>query len=170
MARVVLLAGGNTGDVKRTLQSAQQLVNDRVGAVLRCSHRYESEPWGFSGARFSNQALEVSTDLAPEEVLDAVQRIECELGRNRAAETLEKARTGAAYVSRPIDIDILFYDDAVIRSERLTVPHPRLAEREFALVPLCEIMRGRRHPVSGLTVAQMLDALRAQSSEQPCGK
>ncbi len=168
MARVVLLAGGNTGDVKRTLQSAQQLVNDRVGAVLRCSHRYESEPWGFSGDRFSNQALEVSTDLAPEEVLDAVQRIECELGRNRAAETLEKART--AYVSRPIDIDILFYDDAVIRSERLTVPHPRLAEREFALVPLCEIMRGRRHPVSGLTVAQMLDALRAQSSEQPCGK
>ena len=131
---------------------------------------YESEPWGFSGDRFSNQALEVSTDLAPEEVLDAVQRIECELGRNRAAETLEKARTGAAYVSRPIDIDILFYDDAVIRSERLTVPHPRLAEREFALVPLCEIMRGRRHPVSGLTVAQMLGALRAQSSEQPCGK
>ena len=170
MARVVLLAGGNTGDVKRTLQSAQQLVNDRVGAVLRCSHRYESEPWGFSGDRFSNQALEVSTDLAPEEVLDAVQRIECELGRNRAAETLEKARTGAAYVSRPIDIDILFYDDAVIRSERLTVPHPRLAERGFALVPLCEIMRGRRHPVSGLTVAQMLGALRAQSSEQPCGK
>ena len=170
MARVVLLAGGNTGDVKRTLQSAQQLVNDRVGAVLRSPHRYESEPWGFSGDRFSNQALEVSTDLAPEEVLDAVQRIECELGRNRAAETLEKARTGAAYVSRPIDIDILFYDDAVIRSERLTVPHPRLAEREFALVPLCEIMRGRRHPVSGLTVGEMLGALRAQSSEQPCGK
>ena len=171
MARVFLLTGGNAGDVKRTLQRAQQLINSRVGAVLHCSHRYESEPWGFAAAeRFSNQALEVSTDLAPEEVLDAVQRIECELGRNRAAETLEKARTGAAYVSRPIDIDILFYDDAVIRSERLTVPHPRLAEREFALVPLCEIMRGRRHPVSGLTVAQMLGALRAQSSEQPCGK
>ncbi len=65
MARVVLLTGGNTGDVKRTLQAAQQLINARIGAVLRCSHRYESDPWGFdAGGRFSNQALEVSTDLA----------------------------------------------------------------------------------------------------------
>ena len=131
MARVALLLGGNQGDVKRTLQTAQQLVNSRVGAVLRCSHRYESEPWGFPAAeRFSNQALEVSTDLTPHEVLDACQRIERELGRNRAGD------------------------------ERLTVPHPLLAEREFALVPLCEIMRQRRHPVTGATVGEMLDALR----------
>ena len=116
MARVALLLGGNQGDVKRTLQTAQQLVNSRVGAVLRCSHRYESEPWGFPAAeRFSNQALEVSTDLTPHEV---------------------------------------------IGDERLTVPHPLLAEREFALVPLCEIMRQRRHPVTGATVGEMLDALR----------
>lgn len=170
MARVVLLAGGNVGDVKRTLQTAQQLVNARVGAVLRCSHRYESPAWGFSSeTSFSNQALEVSTDLSPEEVLDALQSIECELGRNRAAETLEKARTGAAYVSRPIDIDIIFYDDAVIATGRLQVPHPRLAEREFALVPLCEIMRDRRHPVCGLTAEQMLDELR-QRPKGSCGE
>ena len=142
MARVALLLGGNQGDVKRTLQTAQQLVNSRVGAVLRCSHRYESEPWGFPAAeRFSNQALEVSTDLTPHEVL-------------------EKASSGAVYCSRPIDIDIIFYDDEVIGDERLTVPHPLLAEREFALVPLCEIMRQRRHPVTGATVGEMLDALR----------
>lgn len=158
------------GDVKRTLQTAQQLVNARVGAVLRCSHRYESPAWGFSSeTSFSNQALEVSTDLSPEEVLDALQSIECELGRNRAAETLEKARTGAAYVSRPIDIDIIFYDDAVIATGRLQVPHPRLAEREFALVPLCEIMRDRRHPVCGLTAEQMLDELR-QRPKGSCGE
>ena len=162
MARVALLLGGNQGDVKRTLQTAQQLVNSRVGAVLRCSHRYESEPWGFPAAeRFSNQALEVSTDLQPLEVLEAVQAIEQELGRNRAAEAVEKARTGVTYTSRPIDIDILFYDDAVISDERLTIPHPLLAEREFALVPLCEIMRTRRHPVTGRTVGEMLEALRA---------
>ena len=76
------------------------------------------------------------------------------------AEAVEKASSGAAYTSRPIDIDILFYDDEVIREERLTVPHPRLAEREFALVPLCEIMRLRRHPVTGETVGGMLEALR----------
>ena len=108
MARVVLLTGGNSGDVKRTLQAAQQLVNAKVGAVLRCSHRYETKPWGFDAdGVFSNQALEVSTDLLPLEVLDAVQAIERELGRNRAAEAVEKARTGVNYTSRPIDIDIL---------------------------------------------------------------
>lgn len=161
MARVALLLGGNQGDVKRTLQTAQQLINSRVGAVLRCSHRYESEPWGFPAAqRFSNQVLEVSTDLSPLEVLDACQGIERELGRNRAAEAIEKASSGAAYSSRPIDIDIIFYGDEVIDDERLTVPHPLLAEREFALQPLAEIMRRHRHPVTGVTVGEMLDALR----------
>ncbi|MEG1700781.1 MAG: 2-amino-4-hydroxy-6-hydroxymethyldihydropteridine diphosphokinase [Alistipes sp.] len=165
MARVVLLTGGNSGDVKRTLQAAQQLINARVGAVLHCSHRYESEPWGFTdGARFSNQALEVSTDLQPLEVLDAVQQIECELGRNRAAEEVEKACRGVRYTSRTIDIDLIFYDDQVVAEDRLTLPHPLLAEREFALVPLCEIVRSHRHPVSGLTVGEMLNALRSKNS------
>ena len=150
MARVALLLGGNQGDVKRTFQTAQQLINSRVGAVLRCSHRYESEAWGFRSAdRFSNQALEVSTDLTPHEVLDACQAI-------------EKASSGAPYCSRPIDIDVIFYDDAVLSDERLTLPHPHLAEREFALVPLNEIMRRHRHPVTGLTVGEMLEALRKE--------
>ena len=161
MSRVFLLTGGNRGEVKRTLQRAQQLINDRIGPVLHCSHRYESEPWGFEAEEpFFNQALEVSTDLEPEQLLDAVQEIERELGRNRAAEAIEKASTGARYVSRPIDIDILFYGDAVIETERLTVPHPQLAERRFALTPLCEIARSRRHPVTGLTVGEMLDQLK----------
>lgn len=164
MARVVLLTGGNTGDVKRNLQAAQQLINARVGAVLHCSHRYQSEPWGFTGGEpFSNQALEVSTDLLPEEVLDVVQQIECELGRDRAAEAAEKATTGALYTSRTIDIDIAFYDDRVITTERLTLPHPLLAEREFALAPLCEIMRLRRHPVTGLTLGEMLEEIRTKN-------
>ena len=165
MARVILLTGGNTGGIKRTLQMAQQLINDRVGAVLRCSHRYESKAWGFEADNFSNQALEVSTDLSPEEVLDAIQDIERSLGRNRAAEAIEKASTGARYISRPIDIDIAFYDDEVIESERLVIPHPLLAEREFALAPLCEIVRSKRHPVTGVTVGEMYDALRANGNE-----
>ena len=161
MARVVLLTGGNSGDVKRTLQAAQQLVNAKVGAVLRCSHCYGSAPWGFEAEQpFVNQVLVADTDLAPHEVLAEVHRIERELGRNRAAEAVERAATGRRYVSRPIDIDILFYDDEVIDSERLTVPHPLMGEREFALVPLCEIMRQRRHPVTGRTVGEMLEELR----------
>lgn len=168
MARVVLLLGGNQGDVKRTLQTAQQLINSRVGAVLRCSHRYESEPWGFrSPDRFSNQALEVSTDLTPHEVLDACQAIERDLGRNRAAEAIEKASSGAPYGSRTIDIDVIFYDDLVLDDERLTIPHPLLAERAFALTPLNEIMRQHRHPVTGATVGEMLEALRNNRPERP---
>ena len=128
---------------------------------MRCSHRYESEAWGFQAAQpFFNQALEISTDLTPHEVLDAVQAIERELGRNRAAEQIEKAATGARYASRPIDIDILFYGDRVIGDERLQI-HPQLAEREFALAPLNEIMRAFRHPVTGHTVGEMLAAVRA---------
>ena len=166
MARVTLLLGGNLGDVKRTLQTAQQLINARVGAVLRCSHRYESEAWGFPAAeRFSNQALEVSTDLSPYEVLDECQEIERVLGRNRAAEAVAKASSGMAYVSRPIDIDVIFYDDLVLDDERLTIPHPLLAEREFALVPLNEIMRCYRHPVTGVTVGEMLATLRKTETE-----
>lgn len=161
MARVALLLGGNTGDVKRTLQAAQQRINERIGAVMRCSNRYESTPWGFTSEdKFFNQALEISTDLSAEEVLDRVQQIEEELGRNRAAEQIEKAATGARYTSRPIDIDILFYGAEVIDSERLQVPHPLLAEREFALVPLNEIMRTFRHPITGQTVSEMLAAVR----------
>lgn len=161
MARVVLLAGGNIGDVKTRLQRAQQLINNRVGAVLRCSNRYESEPWGFAAqTRFSNQALVVSTDLTPEEVLDAVQAIEADLGRDRAAEQREKELSKAPYASRMIDIDMLFYDDLVLSTERLTLPHPLLAEREFALVPVIEIMRERRHPVSGRTLEELLEDLK----------
>ena len=160
MARVVLLTGGNSGDVKRTLQAAQQFVNAKVGAVLRCSHRYETKPWGFDAdGVFSNQALEVSTDLLPLEVLDAVQAIERELGRNRAAEAVEKARTGVNYTSRPIDIDILLYDDEVISTPELTIPHPGIAEREFVLTPLCEVLRQRPHPVLGLTMGELRDNL-----------
>lgn len=167
MARVILLTGGNKGDVKQTLQRAQQLINERIGAVMRCSHRYQSQPWGFEAEQcFSNQAIEVSTDLTPIEVLDAALEIEQELGRSRSAEALEKTLVGSRYTSRQIDIDILFYDDQVIDHERLTIPHPMLAEREFALVPLCEIMRQKRHPITGKTMGETLDELRAQTANR----
>ena len=168
MARVILLTGGNLGDVKSRLQCAQQQINEQIGPVLRCSHRYESRPWGFDAETlFSNQGLEADTDLSPDEGLDAVGRIEVALGRDRAAEQAERERTGARYASRTIDIDVLFYDDRVIDTPRLCVPHPRIGEREFVLVPLCEVMRERRHPLTGLTAAEMLEALR-QKNRKPC--
>ena len=148
------------GDVKERLRAAQALVNSRIGAVLRCSHCYESAPWGFEAERpFANQVLVAATDLTPHEVLAEIHRIERELGRNRAAEAVEKAATGQRYVSRPIDVDILFYDDEVIDSPELTIPHPGIAEREFVLTPLCEVLRERRHPVLGLTMGELREKL-----------
>lgn len=161
MARVVLSTGGNIGDVKSCLQRAQQLINQRVGAVLRCSHRYESEAWGFtSDAIFSNQVLEVDTDLTAEQVLDAIEQIECELKRDRAKEEEQKRASGEPYASRVIDIDILFYNSDVISTPRLTIPHPRIAQRRFVLVPLCEIMKSYRHPVTGKSIEQMLTEIK----------
>ena len=166
MARVVLLTGGNIGEMKDRLRRAQQLINQRIGAVLRCSHCYVSAPWGFDAEQpFTNQVVVVSTDLSPEEVLTEIHRIERDLGRNRASEAIEKAATGQRYVSRPIDIDILFYDDAVISTPDLTIPHPGIAEREFVLAPLCELMRDRRHPVSGRTMEELREALKKSSGD-----
>lgn len=158
--------GGNVGDVKTRLQSAQREINRCIGPVMRCSHRYASKAWGFDSDReFSNQVLAVDTDLQPEKLLDALQRIERELGRDRAAEEAEKRRTGARYASRPIDLDILFYDDEVVQTERLQIPHPHIPEREFALVPLCEWMRDYRHPALGRSIGEMHDALTAKNEK-----
>jgi 2-amino-4-hydroxy-6-hydroxymethyldihydropteridine diphosphokinase len=162
MARVILITGGNLGEMKPLLHKAQEMINAEVGPVMRCSHRYKSAPWGFEGgATFSNQVLTCDTDLSPRQVLERVQAIEVALGRDRAAEEAEKSRTGQNYSSRVIDVDILFYDDDIIAEEDLVIPHPRLHERDFVLEPLCEIAPGKVHPLLGKTVAE-LKAARAQ--------
>lgn len=170
MARVVLITGGNLGDVKSRLRTAQRMINDKVGVVLRCSHRYKSRPWGFAAEeQFSNQVLEVDTDLSADEVLDAVQAIERELGRDREEEKRLKAENGAPYSSRMIDIDVLFYDDLVLESPRLTIPHPLIEERDFVLAPLCELMKNKRHPVSGKTMEELREELLSKRESEVIG-
>ena len=155
------------GKMKLTLHAAQRLINARIGAVMHCSHRYQTKAWGFESENdFSNQAVEVSTDLSPEELLDEIHSIEHELGRDREQEAAEKAATGARYTSRTIDIDIMFYDNEVIATERLQIPHPRMAEREFALVPMAEIARDKVHPVMGKTLVELLNELKDKHKNQ----
>lgn len=134
-----MITGGNVGEVQERLRRAQSLVNDRVGPVMRCSHRYKSDAWGFGGEPFTNQALIADTELSPRQVLEAVQAIEAELGRDRVGEAVERATTGESYASRPIDIDILYYDDIVLDEPDLKIPHPRIEERDFVLAPLREL-------------------------------
>ena len=114
-------------------------LNQQVGTITNQSAIYETEPWGFeSDDIFWNQVLEISTGLSAEEVLTQTQQIENELGRTRKANR---------YDSRIIDIDILFFGNQIIQTENLVVPHPRIQERKFALVPLCEIVSGLIHPI-----------------------
>lgn len=166
MARAVLITGGNIAGVKERMHRAQELINHKAGIVMRCSHRYESKAWGFeSELPFNNQILVIDTELSPDELLAVVQGIEAELGRDREREAELKASTGCTYCNREIDIDILFYNDLIVESPELTIPHPLLHKRDFVLAPLCEIMRDYTHPVLGKTIGQLRDELLAEQNQ-----
>lgn len=149
MTKVYLLLGGNLGNKRDIFAQAKQLISQQIGRVTGQSAIYETEPWGFeSSDLFWNQVLEITTTLTPVEVLAQTQQIENTLGRIRKSDQ---------YVSRIIDIDILFIDDLVIQTEKLIIPHPRIQERRFALVPLHELVPALRHPVFEKTIEQLLN-------------
>lgn len=148
MIEAVILGGGNIGDVAERLAEAERLLGERAGEVVARSPLHRSEAWGFrSQDDFLNRAFVVRTALAPGELLDAVQEIERELGRDREREYREKLRSGEPYASRTIDLDILLYGDERIATDRLQVPHPLIMQREFALVPLCEALGMTREQI-----------------------
>ncbi len=146
---VLLLLGGNCGDRLALLRSALMSIEQRIGVVKGCSSVYETEPWGFeSNDAFYNMAVLVETPLDGYAVLDHALQIEKELGRVRVE--------GAGYTLRPMDIDIILYGDKVIKSDRLQVPHPRMCERGFVLVPAVELLPNYVHPERNLTLSTLL--------------
>lgn len=148
MAKLYLLLGGNLGDKETIFSEVKRLLKEKVGEITARSNIYETEPWGFeSEDMFWNQALEISTSLSPLEVLRKTQQTEAELGRIRKSDR---------YDSRMIDIDILFFDNQIIEFENLTVPHPRILERKFVLMPLAEIAPTFVHPIFQKTIGQLL--------------
>lgn len=163
MAKAIIITGGNIGDVKDTLRRAQQEINRQMGIILRCSHSYESKAWGFtSSENFYNQAIILDTDLSPEELLDKALEIELQLGRNREEEARIKAETGEPFAPRAIDIDILFYDDEVVDTERLKIPHPLIQDRDFVLRPLNEIAPDKIHPTLRKTIHTLFEEMEAK--------
>jgi 2-amino-4-hydroxy-6-hydroxymethyldihydropteridine diphosphokinase len=148
MNKVCLLTGSNEDDRIRNLQKAKDFIGERIGTVSRESDIYETEPWGYKSEKYYlNQCLLIETNLSPEKMMEVILDIENTMGRRR-----EKRK----YRDRKIDIDILFYNDEKIRFRDITIPHPRLHERRFVLVPLSEIVPQYIHPVLGKTIENLL--------------
>lgn len=131
---VYLSLGSNLGDRHLTMRRAIELIGERVGTVDRESSPLETEPWGFeSPNKFLNMCVRVLTFMSPLQVLDATKAIERTLGRTSKS-------VDGHYRDRPIDIDILMYDDLHISTPELTLPHPLMHERDFVMIPLREIL------------------------------
>ena len=141
--------GSNLGDPAKNLERARRFLASKGIVILRASALYRTEPVGFSGQPwFLNQVLEVETGLSPWELLNTAKTIEKRMRR----------RPAPPDGPRSIDIDILLAGSAVVRSPSLTVPHPKLEERNFVLVPLAEIAPGAVHPVRRANIADLLRA------------
>jgi 2-amino-4-hydroxy-6-hydroxymethyldihydropteridine diphosphokinase len=147
MHTVYLLTGSNIGDSYTHLMQARKAIALQAGEVIIASSVYKTEPWGNKDQQdFLNQVLQVNTELEPLDLLRTVLGIEQEMGRDR------KEKWGP----RIIDIDILFYDNMMLESEELHVPHPYLHERRFTLLPLNEIAPDLIHPVFKRTISILL--------------
>ena len=157
MSTAYLLTGGNIGDRLSHLQQAYALVERYCGGISAFSSLYETSPWGFTDQpSFYNQALALETGLTPEKLMTELLRIEEMMGRER---TIKMG-------PRIIDIDILLMDDKVISSRSLTLPHPSLPQRRFALLPLAEIAPELMHPVLHVTIRELLNACTDHSDVQ----
>ena len=145
-----LLFGSNMGDKSLIFDQACRFINDRCGCIVEVSAAYESEPWGFEAEEwFLNRVIVLETELDPEALLDALLEIERELGRVRNPEAV-------GYSSRTADLDILYYGNRIVLTENLTIPHPRLHQRRFALLPMCEVAPQLVHPSLGFTQTELL--------------
>jgi 2-amino-4-hydroxy-6-hydroxymethyldihydropteridine diphosphokinase len=149
---VYLSLGTNLGDRLANLRTAVRELS-KVLKGVRTSSIYETEPWGYADQpAFLNMVLAGTTLFSPEDLLDAIKTLEGELGREKTFR----------YGPRKIDIDILFYDDLVLASEKLEIPHPRLTERAFVLVPLVELEPHLVHPLAKCTALQLLEGVDAR--------
>ena len=149
MATVYLGLGTNLGNKEANLRTAIYKLQERIGKQVSLSSFYETAPWGFeSDHSFLNAAIGLETSLPPIEILHITQEIEKELGRT-------KKSVNGSYSDRLIDIDILLYDNLVLQTPELTIPHPLMTERDFVMKPLIEIAGNVIHPTRQKTLSEL---------------
>jgi 2-amino-4-hydroxy-6-hydroxymethyldihydropteridine diphosphokinase len=146
---VYISLGSNKGDRFKNLQDAINLIYIKIGKVDIISKVYNTPAFGFEGEDFLNTCIRIETEYSAEKVLKKLLAIEKQLGRTRNKK--------AGYESRTIDLDIIFYDEAVISSKKLEVPHPEMDKRKFVLQPLFDIAPNLKHPKSQKNIAEMLE-------------
>ena len=147
MNGIYLLLGSNLGDRFGIIQKAISEINTRIGLINRESSMYITEPWGYKNQpHYLNKVVQIKTTLSPEKILTAINRIESDLGRIRNEKWKE----------RSIDIDILYYENRIINTSSLTIPHPQIPYRKFTLIPLIEIAADEIHPVIKKTQKDLL--------------
>ena len=154
MSVVYFSLGTNLGEKYALMKQAILHIEKRIGHVDAQSAFYETEPWGFqSENKFLNSAVKVTTSLSPLQILEKTQQIEREMGRMHKS-------AGGQYSDRLIDIDTLMYDDLVVQTDVLTLPHPLMHERLFVMEPLAEIAPRTIHPVLAETIENLMFKLK----------
>jgi|WetSurMetagenome_2_1015567.scaffolds.fasta_scaffold159311_2 2-amino-4-hydroxy-6-hydroxymethyldihydropteridine diphosphokinase len=149
MHRVFLGLGGNIGDLDSNFKKVKDLIKSNCGKIINTSSIFKTPPIGFESVDFFwNQVVEIETHFKPATLLQKTLQIEKEMGRTRVS---------GQYSSRPMDIDLLYYDNSIIKTDNLQIPHPRIQERKFVLVPLVEIAPDYIHPENKSTNLQLLE-------------
>ncbi len=153
--------GSNIAPRKFFLETATDILNDKIGYIIKTSNVYETEAWGVVALPFLNSVIEIETELSVFEILKKIQNIEKSLGR---------VQKGKPYSARKIDIDILYFGSKQIHSDELTVPHRLMHQRRFVLVPLCEIAPDFMHPIFGKSNIVLLNECGDKSTVVLCSK
>ena len=161
MNSAYLLIGGNLGNRAHNLEIARKLIAAGVGKIKIASSVYETASWGITGQpHFLNQVLKIETKLSARELMDTILSIENRMGRIRTEKN----------AARIIDIDILFFNDDIINTPGLVIPHPEIQNRKFVLIPMNEIASSKVHPVLHQTIKNLLSTSPDTLEVRPLGK